>query len=96
MIDEAFCLAGLLKSGGSFERVASLLPPGRRETILRLAGELAAVPSHDLQKRLCALTEAAALQVKERLNRKLGVGWNELSPVLQHWLGEAALRTHGS
>lgn len=96
MTDEAFCLAGLLKSRESFDRVACLLPPGRRETILRLAGELAALPAQELQNRLCALRDAAALRVKELLTRKLGTGWTELSPLLQHWLSEVELRTYGS
>lgn len=96
MTDEAFCLAGLLKGRECFNRVACLLPPGRRETILRLAGDLEALPAQELQNRLCALRDAAALQVKEHLTRKLGAGWNELSPLLQCWLGEVVLRSYGS
>lgn len=96
MIDEAFCLAGLLKTRESFQRVACLLPPGRREAVLQLAGELSALPIHELQNRLCALRESAVLQVKTRLTEKLGVGWRELSPLLQRWLGEVVLRTHGN
>jgi hypothetical protein len=96
LIDEAFCLIGLLKGAESFQRVVCLLPPGRRDTILQLAAELAALPVHELQNRLFKLTDAAALQVKERISKCLGVGWVEVSPLLQRWLGEMALRTHGS
>ena len=96
MIDEAFCLAGLLKAGTSFERVTSLLPPGRRDKVLQLTLELSGLPHHELQKRLVALRESAVLQVKVRLTKELGTGWRELPPLLQCWLGEVVLRTHGN
>lgn len=96
MIEEAFCLTGLLKAGKSLERVTSLLPAGRRDKVLQLIGELSGLPGHELQKRLVALRESAVLQVKARLTQELGTGWRELPPLLQCWLGEVVLRTHGN
>jgi len=96
LIDEAFCLAGLLKAGTSFERVTSLLPPGRRDKVLQLTLELSGLPHHELQKRLVALRESAVLEVKGRLTTELGTGWRELPPLLQCWLGEVVLTTHGN
>ena len=95
MIEEAFCLAGLLKAGTALERVASLLPPGRRDRVLQLSRELSVLPHHELQKRLVALREPAVLHAKARLTKELGTGWRELPPLLQCWLGEVVLRTHG-
>jgi len=96
LIDEAFCLAGLLKAGTSFERVTSLLPPGRRDKVLQLTLELSGLPHCELQKRLVALRESAVLEVKGRLTTELGTGWRELPPLLQCWLGEVVLTTHGN
>src|SRR5262249_48775419 len=96
LTDEAFCLAGLLIAGKSLDRVARLLPPGRREAVSRLTQELSALPAHELQRRLSALRESAVLQVNARLSQAFGPGWRELPPLLQSWLGEAVLETHGN
>lgn len=96
MIEEGFCLAGLLKAGTSLERVTNLLPPGRRESVSRLVSEFSSLPALELRKKLIALRESAAHQVKGRLTQELGAGWRELPPLLQCWLGQVVLRTHGN
>jgi hypothetical protein len=96
LTEEAFCLAGLLKDGKSLERVTNLLPPGRREIVLRLAGEFSDLTSHELRKKLLALREAAVLQLNTRLTAELGAGWRELPPFLQCWLRQAVPPIHGN
>lgn len=96
MNEEAFCLVGLLKAGKSLERVTNLLPPDRREVVLRLAAEFSNLPTHELRKRLVALRESALLQWKSRLTVELGTGWRDLPPLLQSWLGQAAPLTYGN
>lgn len=96
MNEVAFCLVGLLKAGKSLEGVTNLLPPDRREIVLRLATELSSLPTHELRKKLAAVREAAVLQANSRLTEQLGTGWRELPPLLQCWIAKAAPGTHGN
>ena len=94
--EEAFCLVGLLKVGKSLKRVADLLPPDRRETVLRLAAEYSQLPSQDLRKKLVAMRESGLLSVRTRLTAEFGNGWRGLPPLVQCWLGQALAHTHGN
>lgn len=96
MNEEPFCLVGLLKAGKSLERVTNLLPPNRREIVLRLAAEFSDLPAHELRKKLAALRESAVLQTKSRLTAEMGTGWQQLPPLLQGWLGQGVSLTHGN
>ena len=96
MNEEAFCLIGLLKARKSLECVTNLLPPARREIVLRLATEFSNLPTHEIRGKLAAVREAAVLQAKSHLTEELGTGWRELPPLLQCWIAQAAPRTHGN
>jgi hypothetical protein len=96
LIDEAFCLAGLLKARKSLEKVANLLPASRRDAVLGVARDLSGLPDHELQKRIAKLRESAVLQINERLTQEVGRAWKELPPILQRWLGEVILRSDGN
>jgi hypothetical protein len=87
---------GLLKAAKSLEGVAGLLPPERREVVLRLVTEYSNLPPRELRKKLAAVREAAVLQAHSRLTQELGTGWRELPPLLQCWIAQAAPRTHGN
>ena len=96
MNEEPFCLVGLLKAGKSLEGVTNLLPPDRREIVLRLATEFSDLPAQELRKKLAAVREAAVIQEKSRLTEELGTGWRELPTLLQCWIAQAAPGTHGN
>lgn len=96
MIEQAFCLVGILKARDSLERVTNLLPPDRREIVLRLAREFSNLTSHELRKKLLALRESAVLQSNTRLTAELGARWQELPPFLQCWLRQAMPLIHGN
>ena len=96
MSEEPFCLVGLLKAGKSLEGVTNLLPPARREIVLRLATEFSNLQTHELRKKLAAVSEAAVVQAKSRLTEELGSGWREFPSLLQCWIAQAARRTHGN
>lgn len=96
MNEEPFCLVALLKAGECLGRVMSLLPPARREIVLRLATEFSNLPTDELRKKLGAVREAAVVQEQSRLTEELGPAWRELPPLLQCWIAQAAPRTHGN
>ena len=94
MIEEAFCLLGLLKVEGSLERVARLLPPERQDKVAHWVGEFSGLSAQELRKKLNTLRDSAVLQLKGRLTNEFGAGWREIPPLLQIWLGDVLLRTH--
>jgi hypothetical protein len=94
--EEAFCLAGLLRAVQSLEDVANLLPPARRETVLRLAAEWSHLQVAGLREQLAELRQSAVFQAESRLTAEMGTGWQQLPPLLQCWLGNVVARTHGN
>jgi hypothetical protein len=94
--EEPFCLVALLKAGESLDRVTNLLPPARREIVLRLATEFSNLPTEKLREKLAAVREAAVLRTQSWLNEELGQAWRELPSLLQCWIAQAAPRTHGN
>ena len=96
MIDEVFCIAGLLKGREALDRTASLLPPDRRENVLRLADEFSKLSAQALQEKLTGLRASTANESGSRFTAEVGTGWRELPPILQNWLAQATWTAHGN